>query len=423
MKFHIKKLPSGLKIITVPMTGTEAVTLVALVGTGSKYETKEINGISHFLEHLFFKGTKSRPEPGEVNRALDRLGSEHNAFTSEEMTGYWVKASRQHFDAALDIVSDILLEPLFKADEIERERGVIIQEISMYEDMPQRKIMEIFEDLLYGDQPAGWDIAGPKDTIRKITRDQILDYRNRQYVASNSMVIVAGNVDPKEAEKKIEKAFARFKDGKAKGKKPTHEKQAKPGVRFEFKETDTTHIALGVRAVDMYDDKRYALQLLSSLLGGNMSSRLFMEIREKLGLAYYVRAATQHYTDSGYLLATAGIPHVDLERVVKKIVEILRDIRDKGFSDDEVAFAKDHLRGALALSFESSDEIATFFGEQALFYKKIETPDEVFKHIERITARDMMKIAKRWFHPKFVNLAVIGPHKSMPEFEKILKTL
>ena len=173
------------------MSGTEAMTLLVLVGTGSKYETKNINGISHFLEHLFFKGTKHRPNAGDVHQELDRLGSEHNAFTSQELTGYWVKAAGKHFDTALDIVSDILLEPLFKADEIEKERGVILQEISMYEDMPQRKIFTIWEDLLYGDQPAGWAIAGPPETIRKIKTREILDNKNKQDVASNALVIAA----------------------------------------------------------------------------------------------------------------------------------------------------------------------------------------------------------------------------------------
>ncbi|MCH7883306.1 insulinase family protein [Patescibacteria group bacterium] len=420
MKFYKKTLPSGLKVITVPMTGTQAMTLLVLVGTGSKYEHKKISGVSHFLEHLFFKGTKHRPNPGEVNQALDRLGSEHNAFTSKEFTGYWVKAARKHFDEALDIVSDILLEPLFKADEIERERGVIIQEISMYEDMPQRKIMEVWEELLYGDQPAGWDIAGTKEIIGKISRKDILNYKNKQYVAENTLVIVAGNIDAKDTEKKIIKAFSRFKDGRAGPKKPTRERQTKPAVYCSFKKTDQTHLALGFRGYDVYDTKRHALDLLGVMLGGNMSSRLFMEIREKLGLAYYVRASAQHYTDSGYLVATAGIPHKDLGRVVEKMVDILHDIKENGFSEKEIAFAKDYLRGSLALSFESSDEIASFFGEQAMFYKKIETPQELFRHIERVTHDDIMKVAKELIRPGNLNLAVIGPHKNGGDYTTIL---
>ena len=405
------------------MSGTEAMTLLVLIGTGSKYETKNINGISHFLEHLFFKGTKHRPKPGEVNRALDGLGSEHNAFTSKEVTGYWVKAAGKHFNGALDIVSDILLEPLFKADEIERERGVIIQEISMYEDMPQRKIGDIWETLLYGDQPAGWDIAGTKTIINRIKRSQILDYKEKQYVASNAMVVAAGNIDAKDAEKKIIKAFSSFKHGKAFDKKPIKEIQKTPGVHFMFKETDQTHLVLGFRGYDMFDDRRYALGLLGVILGGNMSSRFFMEIREKLGLAYYVRASAQHYTDSGYLAGSAGIPHEELGRVVKLMIKILKDVRTRGVSESEIKFAKDYLRGSMALSFESSDEIATFLGEQALFYEKIETPEEVLRHIEKVRRGDIMKAAKELLRPEKINLAVIGPHRQPEKYAKILKEI
>ena len=421
MKFYKKILPSGLKIITSPMSGTEAMTLLVLVGTGSKYETKNINGISHFLEHLFFKGTKHRPNAGDVHQELDRLGSEHNAFTSQELTGYWVKAAGKHFDTALDIVSDILLEPLFKADEIEKERGVILQEISMYEDMPQRKIFTIWEDLLYGDQPAGWDIAGPPETIRKIKRSEILDYKNTQYVASNALVIAAGNIDQKSAEAKISRVFKKFARGQAYSKRGVKENQKKPAIKFEFKKTDQTHLALGFRGYDMYDKRRYALGLLGVMLGGNTSSRLFSEIREKLGLAYYVRASAQHYTDSGYLVASAGIPHSEFPRVVKKILEIFKDLKENGVSDDEIKFAKDYLRGTMALSFESSDEIASFYGEQALFYKKIETPQEIFKEIEKITQNDIIKVIKEVIRPDRINLAVIGPHRESEKHLNLLK--
>lgn len=403
------------------MSGTEAMTILVLVGTGSKYETKNINGISHFLEHLFFKGTEHRPNAGDVHRDLDRLGAEHNAFTSQEVTGYWVKAAAKHFDAALDIVSDILLEPLFKAEEIERERGVILQEISMYEDMPQRKIFTVWEDLLYGDQPAGWDIAGPPATIRKIKRKEIIDYKEGQYVAANTLVVAAGNIDQKSAESKIAKIFKKFKHGHPNPKKKVKESQYKPAIKFEFKKTDQTHLALGFRGYDMYDKKRYALGLLSVILGGNTSSRLFSEIREKLGLAYYVRAASQHYTDTGYLMANAGVPHLELPRVIKKIAEIFKDLKENGVSNEEIKFAKDYLRGTMALSFESSDEIASFFGEQALFYKKIKMPQEIFKDIEKVSRNDIMRVIRELFRPTKINLAVIGPHKESNDYIRLLK--
>ena len=423
MIFHKKVLPSGLQVITAPMSGTEAMTLLVLVGTGSKYETKNINGISHFLEHLFFKGTKERPNAGDVNRALDRLGSEHNAFTSQELTGYWVKAAGKYFDEGLDIVSDILLEPLFKTEEIEKERGVILQEINMYEDMPQRKIYEVWENLLYGDQPAGWDIAGPPEIIKKIKRDEILSYREKQYVASNALVIAAGKIEPKSAEEKIVRAFKNFKHGHPESKKRVKEKQSKPSIKFQYKKTEQTHLALGFRGYDMHNPDRYALGLLGVILGGNTSSRLWDEIREKLGLAYYVRASAQHYTDSGYLVANAGIPHGELKKVAAKIVEVFSGIKKNGLSEGEISFAKDYLRGTMALSFESSDEIATFLGEQALFYGKIETPQDLFKKIEKVSKNDIMKVAKELIRPDKLNLAVIGPHRESGEFPRILAGL
>ncbi|MBI5787130.1 MAG: insulinase family protein [Candidatus Niyogibacteria bacterium] len=423
MNFHKKVLPSGLQVITAPMSGTEAMTLLVLVGTGSKYETKNINGISHFLEHLFFKGTKERPNAGDVHRALDRLGSEHNAFTSQELTGYWVKAAGKYFDEALDIVSDILLEPLFKSEEIEKERGVILQEINMYEDMPQRKIFEVWESLLYGDQPAGWDIAGTPEIIKKIKRDEILAYREKQYVASNALVVAAGKVDSKSAEEKIIKAFKNFKHGHPASKKGVKEKQSKPSVKFEYKKTEQTHLALGFRGYDMHDPNRYALGLLGVMLGGNTSSRLWDEIREKLGLAYYVRASSQNYTDTGYLIANAGIPHGELKKVVSKIVEVFSEVKKNSISQKEIDFAKDYLRGTLALSFESSDEIATFLGEQALFYNKIETPQDLFAKIEKVSKDDIMKVAKELIRSDKLNLAVIGPHRESAKYQRILAGL
>lgn len=407
----------------MPMSSTEAVTLLVLFGTGSKYETKRINGISHFLEHLFFKGTKHRPSPGEVNKALDRMGAEHNAFTSKEVTGYWVKAAAKHLDSAIDIVSDILTEPLFKKEEIEKERGVILQEISMYEDWPQRKIGDAFESLLYGDQPAGWEITGTPAIIKTIQRSDILKYRNEHYLAPNAIVSVAGNINQKEVFKKIGKAFKKIPRGASKTKQRVKEKQFQPRVNLIFKESDQTHLIFGFRGLNMYDENRYALNLLGVILGGNMSSRLFMEIREKLGLAYYVGAAGEQYTDSGYLAAKAGVPHGKLETVINKIIEIVKDLRERGVSEEEVRFAKDYIRGMMALSFESSDEVATFCAEQELFHKKVLTPEEIFKKIESVSKNDIMKVVKNVFMPRKSNLAVIGPHRDASKYEHLLKEL
>jgi len=423
MKFEKKVFKNGLRAVVAPMKDTQAATLWVLFGTGSKYEIKKKNGISHFLEHLFFKGTKSRPKPGQVNLELDRLGAQSNAFTSKEFTGYYVKASAKHFDIALDIVSDILIRPIFKPEEIEKERGVILQELSMYEDDPRRQAFEIFEELLYGDQPAGWDTGGTPESVKSILRKDIINYKNSHYLASNAVVTVAGNVDPADTFKKIEEAFSKMSDGRKISKLPARDEQAAPEVKFKKKDVDQTHVRIGVRAYNMFDERRWALTLLNTIIGGNWSSRLFMELREKLGLTYYVRSFLEQYSDTGYLMAAAGIPHESLPKVSKKIIEIMRDARVKGVSDKEIKFAKEYIRGSTALAFESTDEVASFIASQEIFYGKIMTPEEVLSKIEKVRKSDIMKTAKDILRPSKVNLAAIGPHGDAGLYKKILADL
>ena len=420
MKFEKKTFKNGLRAVVAPMIDTQAMTLLVLFGTGSKYEIKKLNGISHFLEHLFFKGTKHRPKAGQVNLELDRLGAESNAFTSKEYTGYYVKAAAKHFEVALDIVSDILLEPLFKAQEIEKERGVILQELSMYEDNPQRQAYEIFEDLLYGDQPAGWMTGGYPETVKNINRDDIIHYKNSHYLSSNAVVAVAGNVDQANVFKKIGKVFSKMPQGKKIEKLKVTEAQARPQVKLKKKDVDQTHIRLGVRSYDMYDERRYPLTVLNTIIGGNWSSRLFTELREKLGLAYYVRSSIEQYTDTGYLIAAAGIPHGTLGKVSEKIVQILSGARKKGVSPQEIKFAKEYIRGSMGLAFESSDEVAMYLASQELFYKKILTPEEVLLKIEKVGRSDISSVAKDIFSPGKINLAAITPDDNIKPFEKIL---
>jgi predicted Zn-dependent peptidase len=415
MKYERRILKNGLRAIAVPMKNTETVTLLVLVGTGSRYETKNINGISHFLEHLFFKGTKSRPKPGQIHRALDRIGAEHNAFTSKELTGFWVKSSYSDFDVSLDIISDILLEPIFKKEEIEKERGVIFQEKSMYEDLPSRKAAVILENVLYGDTPLGRDIIGTDESIKKIERSEIINYLKGHYSGSNAVVTVAGNIDAKTAFSKIECAFTRITKGKTNLFKKAKDFQKIPQIKLIEKKTDQMHLAVGLRAYDNFDERKYALSLLATILGGNFSSRLWMEIREKLGLAYYVGAEGEQYSDVGYLGIRAGIPHEKLAKVLEKIVETLKKIKQKGVSDKELKDAKSFTRGHLALSLESSDEVATFYGEQELLLKKILRPEEILKRIEKISKRDILRIGKDIFRSSKINVVAIGQHPNVKE--------
>jgi len=408
LNYEKKILDNGLRVVVAPMENIEAVTLLVLVGVGSRYETKKINGVSHFLEHLFFKGTKSRPKPGQVTKELNKIGGSYNAFTSKETTGFWVKSSAKDFDIGLDIVSDILLEPLFKGEEIEKERGVILQEISMYEDDPRRKIIEILENTIFGDQPVGWDIAGSKKIVSGIERSDIINYENSNYFAGNMIVVVAGNVNKEIAFKKIGKVFGRVRSGKNKAALPAKILGKSPRTKIISKDSDQTHFALAFGGYDMFDEKRYILNLLSVILGGNSSSRLFTEIREKLGLAYYVYSWSEQYLDCGYLGMAGGIGHEQTEKVFKKIADIIREIKEKSVSKKDLDLAKGFIRGQMAMKFETSDEIASFIAGQELFYKKILQPEDIIKKIEKINHGDILKVGREIFKPSKINTAIIG---------------
>jgi predicted Zn-dependent peptidase len=419
--FKKTTLKNGLRIITVPQKGTQAVTVLVLVGTGSKYEKKEISGISHFLEHMYFKGTKKRPSVIAVAETLDKIGGVYNAFTSEEFTGYFAKVAASHFETALDWVSDIYLNSLLPKKEIGKERGVIIEEINMYFDTPMIYIGELWKKLLYGDQPAGWDVAGTKESVAKISQGQILNYMKSQYVAPNTIVCVAGKISPEKAIKKIKSYFSKIRTTEPKAKLPVFEKQKKPKVLLFSKKTDQTHLAFGVRTFNLSHPQRYTLELLSVILGGMMSSRLFVEIRGKLGIAYYVKTNAELNPDTGYLVTQAGVDNKKIDRAVSAILKEYKKISKRKIPTKELKKAKDNLKGKLALALESSDAKASFYASQWLLEKKILTLQEVFKKIDKVTANDILKVAKDIFQPKNLNLALIGPFKGEEKFKNLLK--
>jgi predicted Zn-dependent peptidase len=420
-----KVLNNGLRVVLAPMENSEAITIQVLVGVGSRYEPKKINGISHFLEHMFFKGTKSRPKPGQVHKDLNKIGAAYNAFTSKENTGFWVKSSAKDFDVGLNVVSDILLEPLFKNEEIEKERNVIIQEINMIEDDPPRKIISDLENVLYGNQPVGWDISGKKETVRSIKRTDIIKYKSDNYLSENMIVVVAGNFDKNTTFKKIQKSFKRIKKGRNKPAEKVKVFQKSPQIKIIKKQSDQTHFALALKGYDMFDEKRYALNILAAILGGNMSSMLFTEIREKLGLAYYVYAYGDQYTDCGYLGMAAGIPHDKFKKVIRIIIKIIKNIKEKGISKKDLDFAKSFIRGQMALSFETSDQIASFVSNQELFYKKILQPEEILKKLEKVSQNDILRVTRDIFRPDKINMAVIGQQEGREQkiWKKILQSI
>ncbi len=410
-----------MRLVTVPQKGALASTVLVLVEAGSKYEAKDINGLSHFLEHMCFKGTKKRPRAIDISRELDGIGAEYNAFTSQEWTGYYAKVQAHELDTVIDVLSDMYINPTFEEKEIEKEKGVIIEEINMYEDMPQRRIQEIFMQLMYGDQPAGWDIGGRKEVINAMTRDHFMKYRGEHYLASASMVIVAGAYDPRTIVKKIERAFANIPTGKKSDKVKTSESQKEPQLRVKYKDTDQTHLVIGCRAFDVYDKRRVALGVLSDILGGGMSSRLFQRVREELGAAYYVKADADLFTDHGFFSVSAGVHHPKLDIVIRAILEELHKMTTLLITERELEQAKDHMAGRMVLGLETSDSLAMYYGGQEVLREKIMTPNEYLAKIKAVTREDVMAVAKDIFKNDGLNMAIIGPIKDEKHVAGLLR--
>ena len=413
-------LKNGLRIITMPQKSTQAVTVLVLVGTGSKYEKKDINGISHFLEHMFFKGTKNRPDKLEIAETLDKIGGIYNAFTGEDYTGYFAKVAASQLDVALDWVSDIFLNSLLPEKEMEKEKGVITEEINMIYDNPMAHVGVLWSKLLYGDQPAGWDIAGTKESVSRMTRQKLSDYMGSQYVATNTIVCVAGQIK-KDTEDKIKKYFSGSKDGSFAPKAKVVERQTQPECLLHFKETDQTHLCFGARAYNLFHPQRYAQDILGVILGGMMSSRLFMEVRDKLGLAYYIRTEAEANPDTGYLVTQAGVDNKNAEKAVAVILKEYKKISQERVSPKELKKVKDFMKGKMTLLLESSDAVASFCGIQALLENDILTPEEIYAKINKVSAADVLKVAKDIFRPENLNLALVGPFKDKELFEKIIK--
>lgn len=413
-------LPNGLRIIGVPQKTTQAVTILILVKTGSKYETKEINGLSHFLEHLFFKGTKKRPSPLLLAEELDKIGGVYNAFTSEEYTGYFAKVAKNYWLTALDWLADIYFNSLLPPVEIEKERKVIIEEINMYLDTPMIYIGELWKKLLYGDQPAGWPVAGTKETVMKITRQNLLSYLQSQYTAANTLLCVAGNFNFSSVVQQIKRYFAKIKTTPPKPKPPVKEKQNKPAVLVFYKDTDQTHLALGVRTFNLFHPQRFTLDILAILLGGIMSSRLFIRVREKLGLAYYIKTEHECDPDSGYLVTRAGVDNQRIEQAIKAILEEYKKISQKKVTLAELKKAKDNFKGRFVLQLETSDFLASFYAIQELLEERILSPQQILRKIDKITQNDILKLSKEIFQPQHLNLALIGPFKDQKRFVKLL---
>jgi len=421
IKAKKKTYKNGLRVITIPMKDNPTATVLVLVGTGSNYETKENNGISHFLEHMCFKGTTRRPNAQAISHELDSLGCQYNAFTDHELTGYYAKGDAKNFEKMFDIVSDIYLNSTFPEKEIEKEKGVIAEEINMYEDMPQAHVQELFDKILYGDQPAGRNIAGTKENIYKMIRDNFVKYKKEHYVSSNTVVVVSGNITNKKVYKEIDKYFTGVQTNISKNKIKTKEKQIKPDLIIKFKETDQTHFVLGVRTFSIFDKRNMVLSLLSGVLGAGMSSRLFIKLREEMGVAYYVKAYNDSALDHGSFQISAGVNNTRTEEVIKEILKECNRMITEKVSEEELDKVKSYLIGHIKMALEATDDIASFYGHQELIKKEIKTLEEKIKEIKKVTSNDIQKMAKNIFVTKNLNLAIIGPYKDKDKLKEVLK--
>ena len=413
-------LDNGLRILTIPLKESKSVTVLILVKTGSKYETKEISGVSHFLEHMCFKGTEKRPLSIDISEDLDNIGGSFNAFTSQEYTGYYAKVASAHLDIALDWVSDIYLNSKFPKDELEKEKGVIIEELNMYYDQPIQHVQFLWGKLLYGDQPAGWSILGSRESIQGMTREKIVDYINKQYTAPNTVVCVAGPIENSLVVEKIKEYFSGLKKDQTMGKEEIKDEQIKANILLGPRKTDQTHLYLGVRAYNNSHPDRYVQKLLSIILGGMMSSRLFIEIREKMGAAYYVGTESSSDSDVGYLATRAGVDNKKLEEVIKTILREYKKISEEEVPSKELKKAKEYIKGKTYLSLESSDAQAAFYTNQELLEDKILSPEEIFKKIDSVTGEDILRVAKDIFQFNKLNLAMVGPSNEEKVFKEIL---
>lgn len=416
-----KTFKNGLRVVTVPMSDNPTVTVFVLVGTGSDYEDKKVNGISHFLEHMCFKGTTKRPTAQAISHELDALGCQYNAFTSHEMTGYYAKSDAKNFKKIFDIISDIYLNSTFPEAEIEKEKGVIVEEINMYEDMPQNHVQDMFQEVLYGDQPAGWNVAGTKDNVRAMTREDFVKYKASHYVAEGTVIIVAGSITHDEVYKEAVKHFGHVHTGKKGSKIKTKDIQLQPKVLLKNKVTDQTHFVLGVRTFPLTDKRNSILSVLSGILGAGMSSRLFIKLREDMGVAYYVRAYNDASLDHGSFQISAGVNNSRTEEVLKEVLKECSILMREKVKEEELNKVKSMLIGNMKLSLEATDDIASFYGTQELMKKEIKTLNDKIKDIKKVTSNDILKMANLIFKDNNLNLAIIGPFDEHNGFAKLLK--
>jgi predicted Zn-dependent peptidase len=423
-KPQLKKLKNGMSAVLIPQKGATSMTIFVMTKVGSRYESKPINGASHFIEHLMFKGTKRRPTTEILTRTIDRFGAEYNAYTGKDLTAYYMKMDAKQTPLAIDLLHDMLFCSLYDAKEIDRERGVIVEEINMYEDNPRMHLEDILEGALFPNSTLGWNIAGPREVIRNVTREQLINYRDAYYVPSRMTVVVAGKIIPGVLGM-LEKTFGSVRamnEGADENFIPfCQPKTLGKAVALQDKNTEQVQLGIAFHGLDTKHKDAPAATLLATILGGSMSSRLFIEIRERRGLCYSIRAGHESLEDTGIFTVTAGLEKKRFHEAVTAILGEIKKITRSSVTSEELHRAKDHLRGRMMLAFEDSASQAEWYGRQWTFLKTLDTPEKKLKKLDAVTAAQIRRVAKTIFSPEKMATAVIGPFPNKKVIEKMLK--
>ena len=421
MKVIKNKLKNGLTVLEIPAKDAESVVVDFFVKTGSRSETEKESGISHFLEHFLFKGTKKYPSALAISQLVDGIGGEMNANTGKEHTQFYIKAASQHLALIFEILTEMIQAPLFDPQELEREKGVIVEEINMYKDTPMYEIENVLERTMWPNDALGRDIAGRKETVTQFTREMFLDYIGRHYQMPNMILGVSGKYDRKKLWQLIEKYWQKYPKKSFHGWDKAKDKQAGPRLTIDFKETEQAHLSFGFKGL-AYSDKRNPVQsVLSAILGGGMSSRLFIEVRERRGLAYYVRASGSNYQDTGVFQIGSGVQVSKIEEAIKVILSELDKVKTQLVGEGELKKAKEFIKGKSTLALEDNQVRLDWLLDRAAFHPKIITPAEAFKRIDAVTAQEVRALAKFLFQKKTMSLSVIGPYKDQKKFADLLK--
>lgn len=414
-------LSNGLRVLTATVPGATSASVVITLGAGSRYESDPVAGVSHFLEHLLFKGTRRRPSPKQISETIEGVGGLMNASTEREATVYWCKVARPHLPLALDLLADMLLEPLMELQEVEKERGVILEEINMTRDLPASLVDMLIDEVLWPGQPMGRDIAGTKESVQGVSREAILEYMRCQYVPGNAVVSVAANISHEEVVEQVDRLMGSWTPGAPLSMFPTlNGHQGGPRLKLAPKKTDQAHLCIGLPGLAITHPDRYALDLLSVILGEGMSSRLFMQLRENQGLAYDVHSYVNHFADCGSVIVYCGVDTKRVDRAIESILQELDRIRDD-VPADELTKAKELSKGRLMLRMEDTRAVAGWMGGQELLLRRVFTVDEVISRIEAVSTQEVLRVAQQLLVREKINLALVGPYRSERRFHTLLK--